>query len=97
MNETNACPAHFETPLDRTLFQSAETLIQPPSGAALPPLPAGRLRYVLAANDLFIQARTPCVEASVLLAPLRQGCPTAWPGKAYGWCMDPCQMTCGMN
>lgn len=75
MNETNAFPAYFETPLDRTLFQSAETLIQPPSGAALPPLAAGRFRYVLAANDLLVQARTPCVEASVLLAPLPAGLP----------------------
>ena len=57
MNETNACPAYFETPLDRTLFQSAETLIQPPSGAALPPLAAGRFRYVLAANDRFVVVR----------------------------------------
>jgi hypothetical protein len=77
MNEMNACPAHFETPLDRTLLQSVETLIQPPSGAALPPLAAGRFRSVLAANGRFVQAGTPCVEASGLLAPLSAGLPTA--------------------
>ncbi len=75
MNETNACPAYFAAPPDRALFRSAETLIQPPSGAALPLLATGRFRSVRAANGRFVQARTPCVEASVPLAPLPGGLP----------------------
>ena len=36
MNATNPDPGYFETPPGRALLPSAETLIQPPSGAALP-------------------------------------------------------------
>lgn len=75
MNETNPGLASFATPLDRALLQSAETLIQPPSGAPLPPLAVGRIRSVLASNGRFGQARTACIAASVPLAPLPEGLP----------------------
>lgn len=77
---TEPCPAYFASPLDRALWGSVETLIQPPSGAALPPLATGRFRYVLAANGRFVQARTPCIEARVLLAPLPAGPRSLRPG-----------------
>ena len=71
----SALPHYFETPLDQALFASAETLIQPPSGTQLPELATGRIRYVLAANGLFIQARTSTIEASVKIAPLPDDLP----------------------
>lgn len=72
---SDACPPYFATPLDRALFAAAETLLQPPGGGPLPPLPEGRFRYVLAANGLFVQARTAALEASVALAPVPAGLP----------------------
>lgn len=71
----NTWPPGFDTPLDRALFASVETWIQPPSGTPLPPLPVGRMRYVLAANGLFVQARTETLEVSARLAPLPPGLP----------------------
>ncbi|MBK9952794.1 MAG: hypothetical protein IPP10_15190 [Candidatus Competibacteraceae bacterium] len=43
-----AAPAYFARPLDRALSAASETLLQPPSGAPLPPLAEGRFRRVLA-------------------------------------------------
>ena len=68
-------PPGFDTALDRALFASVETQIQPPSGAVLPPLPEGRMRDVLAANGLFVQTRTAAIAVSARLAPLPPGLP----------------------
>ena len=77
---TEPCSAYVTCPLDHPGWGRVETLIQPPSGGALPPLATGRFRYVLAANGRFVQARTPCIEARVLLAPLPAGPRSLRPG-----------------
>lgn len=71
----SAWPPGFDTALDRALFASVETLIQPPGGGPLPPLPESRMRYVLAANGLFVQARTRTLEVSIRLTALPPGLP----------------------
>ncbi|HRZ35463.1 MAG TPA: hypothetical protein P5534_03775 [Candidatus Paceibacterota bacterium] len=77
---TEPCSAYVTSPLDHPRWGRVETLIQPPSGAAWPALATGRFRYVLAANGRFVQARTPCIEARVLLAPLPAGPRSLRPG-----------------
>lgn len=62
-------PPYLASPLDKALFASAPTYIQPRVDP-LPDLACGAMRYVLAQNGLFLEARTRCIEASVRLADL---------------------------